>query len=640
MAPKTSSILVVDDDQVLARSVCDILRINGYASREAHTGGRGIELMEEEDEPFSVALVDLRLPDMDGLHLVSRLHDLAALTEVVILTGNASMESAVAAMRERSCDYLVKPVAPELLLSTVRRGVRRWQHRWAEEELQRDRALFEQVVEALSDVVMVLSLDGTIQYQSPAAPRILGYGVDEAEGQAFLDFVEPRDRERVRAALSGATDPAKSGRPFEFRFRRPDETWCMLEGLARSLPGPEGQSLVVTCRDITERRRLENELRQTQRMDSIGRLASGIAHDFNNQLTAILASVDLAGWDVDLPPSVTTELDEIRKAANRAAGLTRQLLIFSRKDVAEPRVVDISERVEGMLGMLRRLISARIALVTRYAKSVPPVRIDPTQLEQMVVNLVVNARHALPSGGTIPMTVSDHKITDEDADGDLDPGAYATITVTDDGVGMTEDVVAQVFEPFFTTKEASKGTGLGLSTCYGIVTGLGGHIEVTTEVGAGTSFRILLPAAATECPEREREGELGPVPPLRDGDADGTILLVEDDDAVRRGMERTLIRLGYEVLAVSGGEEALSVVHRPGVRIDLVLIDLVMPGMAGPDVVREIRRILPDVPALFVSGYANDSTLDEHLRPESGEFLRKPIELNELRERVRALIGR
>jgi hypothetical protein len=636
MATDRGRVLIVEDDRVLARSVGDILRIHGYPSQEANSGGRGLELIEEEEQTFSVALVDLRLPDMNGMDVVSRLGEVAALTEVVILTGNASIDSAVDALRKRSCDYLVKPVAPEELVATVQRGVRRWQHRLAEEDLRRDRERFQQVIEALSDVVMVLSTDGAIQYQSPAAPWVLGHRQDDVAGTAFLSHVTPEDRPLVDAALERARDSTQAATPFEFRLRRSDGTLCLLEALARPLRSSGDAAMVVTCRDITERRRLENELRQTQKLDGIGRLAGGIAHDFNNQLSAILTSVELAAWEPDLPERVAEELDVIRSASERAANLTRQLLIFSRKDMAESRRVEVEGRVEDMVAMLRRLIPSSIDLVTRYAPSLPEVLIDPTQLEQTVMNLVVNARDALPSGGTITIDVSEVVIPPDGNAVDPGPGAYVAIAVTDDGVGMPDDVVARVFEPFFTTKEAGRGTGLGLATCYGIVMSAGGHIGVETEVGKGTTVRVQLPAFRDHAGEpAEAPSRMAAAPQPK---GEGTILFVEDDDAVREGTTRLLARLGYTVLAAAGGEAAIARARAYEGRIDLIVADLIMPGMTGPEVVDAVRAIVPDLPALFVSGYADEAVL-ERLRPGNAEILQKPIRVKDLHERIQALIG-
>lgn len=632
------TVLVVDDDVHLSRTVCDILKLNGYDAVSAPTGTRGLEYATGHPDRVPVALVDLRLPDMDGLELVARLREVSELTQVVILTGNASLDTAVAALRENSCDYLIKPVAPEKLVATVRRGVQRWYHRSVEEDLRRDRERFQLLVEALSEVITIVAPDGLIQWQSPSAFQTLGHEPGALMGTRFVDHVRADERQAVVRSLALASSAPGDERAFEFHFRTAAGEWCLLEGVARTLHQRSDAPIVVTGRDITERRLLEDELRQSQKMESIGRLAGGVAHDFNNQLTAIISSVDLAGLERDVPDAVAEELREIRLAAERAARLTRQLLIFSRKDVAKPRRLDVNEVVRSMQSMLGRLLPANIDLVTELRADLPPVVIDMTQLEQILLNLVVNARDAMPlgRGGRIVLrTVSSENdpLHDHSDDSTTAPDGWVVLEVEDDGVGMTDDVLERIFEPFFTTKRS--GTGLGLSTVYGIVKQSGGEVEVHTRPGGGTVFEVFLPSvdeAPEPVPVTEREE------PPRAAPGGETILVVEDEDAVRDFAEKALRRKGYDVLAANGGAEALRIMAERGAPVALVLTDVVMPEMSGPELVRRLGVEHGGTPVIFTSGYTEDQVVNRGGTATGIHFLPKPFSPADLARKVREVL--
>jgi PAS domain S-box-containing protein len=636
MDAERTSVLVVDDDEQLGQTVCDILRLHGIESVAAHTGAGGLELASTSEAEFSVALIDLRLPDMYGLDVVAKLHDIAEFTEIVVLTGNASLDSAIEALRENSFDYLVKPVAPDLLVSTVQRGFRRWRHRRAEEELLRDRERFQLVVEALSDVVTVVLPDGTIQYQSPSAQRVLGYDPGSLASHPFVDHVHPAEVDAVRAALRRAEAGAGPARAFEFRFQRSDGAWALLEGAARRLHERGDSPIVVTSRDITERRRLERELSQAQKMETIGRLAGGIAHDFNNQLTAILSAARLASWHEGLPTEVHEELEEILRAAQRSARLTQQLLIFSRKDIEKPTTVVLKRIVEDMASMLRRLLPDNLELVLDLSQDLASVHVDATQMEQVLLNLVVNARDAMSgtSGQLVIRTALRPADPAELAEGDYGEASDSVVVleVVDQGHGMTSDVAERVFEPFFTTKDPERGTGLGLATTYGIVKRAGGSIRVHSSPGAGTTFEVRLPlsTAPTEPKVFDRSG-VG----TGKAEATETILLVEDDPAVRRGLGAILERAGYRVLSADGGREALRLLREAEERPDLLVTDLVMPELSGPEVASRVLEEHPDVPVLYMSGYVEEEIRAEGGLPYGGDLVQKPVLPEDFLSRVR-----
>jgi nitrogen-specific signal transduction histidine kinase len=400
--------------------------------------------------------------------------------------------------------------------------------------------------------------------------------------------------------------------------------------------------MVGVARDVTEQRRLEGQLRQAQKMEAIGRLAGGVAHDFNNLLTVIGGSTRFALEALPRDAAVRDDLAAVEVAAERATQLTRELLAFSRQQLLKPERLDLSAVVRGMLPMLARLIGEDIAIAPTLAPQVRPVLADPGQLGQVLMNLAVNARDAMPDGGRLVVTTADVVTTGAAADGaepgagdrDAAPGHYVRLTVRDTGVGMDEATLGQLFEPFFTTKASGAGTGLGLATVYGIVRQSGGHIAVTSVPGEGTTFTIDLPAVVESAPVEARRA--------RDGAgldaASGTVLLVEDERAVRGITRRMLARAGYTVLEAENGREALEVLARQTAPVDVVVTDMVMPEMSGRAFADVLAVRYPDVRVLFVSGYTDDEILRRGLGAADTLLLEKPFTTEELLGAVRQVL--
>jgi signal transduction histidine kinase/ActR/RegA family two-component response regulator len=389
----------------------------------------------------------------------------------------------------------------------------------------------------------------------------------------------------------------------------------------------------VVERQLAEQRRneLEKDLLQAQKMEAVGRLAGGIAHDFNNLLTAILGYTDLASAKADRAAPPREELSEIRRAAGRAADLTRQLLAFGRKQVLQPRVLSLTDSVNETDKMLRRLIGENVRLETSVGGEAGRVCADAGQVEQVIVNLAINARDALPNGGTLAIRTADVRIGPEDARRLAVPiGDYVELSVSDDGLGMDALTLSRIFEPFFTTKEMGQGTGLGLATVYGIVKQSGAQILVDSEPGRGTRFRILFPrvqdARAASPPAESNATEKR---------GSETILLVEDDENVRRLTRMILEQQGYRVLTASSGAQALEIACDPRRSIDLVLSDVVMPGMSGHELLDRISQVRPDVRALYMTGYVDDPGPGAHGNESSRNFLRKPFMPSDLARAVR-----
>jgi PAS domain S-box-containing protein len=521
------------------------------------------------------------------------------------------------------------------------------ERRQAEAALRKSQELHRRVIETSTDAIALFDLKGRILFASPSSQTILGYELGELVGRRFVDLVHPDDlagaTEVIQAALTG-----EGSRPHTARVRHRAGHWVSLEGIPAAISDDAGvpEMVLGIARDVTERLRAEEErrlleaqLRQAQKMEAVGRLAGGISHDFNNLLTAIggygqLALGSISGDE----PRVRRQLEELLNAADRAAALTRQLLTFSRRQMLQPRVLDLNAVVRNVESLLGRLIGADVELVTALDTELGRTQADPSQLEQVVVNLAVNARDAMPDGGRLLIETANAELDDEFASRHVGsrPGSYVSLTVADTGEGMDSETVTRAFEPFFTTKGPGQGTGLGLSTVYGIAKQSNGYVAVDSEPGRGTVVTVYLPrvqaVAEADADVLPRPGETA----VRGGSE--TVLVVEDEEIVRSLVREMLEGLGYEVADARDGEEALAVLSSPSAAVDLVITDMVMPRMSGRELARRVAELHPDTAVLLVSGYIGDtSTVHGPLEPGTA-FLEKPFTAPELAEKVRMLL--
>jgi PAS domain S-box-containing protein len=507
-------------------------------------------------------------------------------------------------------------------------------------ELGESEERYRRITETITDYVFRVAIgpDGVFETQhSPGSVAVTGYSPEDfaAHPGLWLEMVVSEDRDKV---LSQVDDLVAKGtaRPVEHRIVRKDGAVRRVRSTPVPQLGPDGNLVGYDglLQDITQTRALEDQLAQDSKLKSIGLLAGGVAHDFNNLLTAIMGNAEVALLDIAEDEPAYENVREIVKAAERAASLTRQLLSFARKQMIESVALDLSAEVSRSIVMLRRLLGEDVEITSDLKEDLDIVLADPGQVQQLLINLTVNARDAMPRGGRLVIETSNVAVDDGYRVGhpDVSPGSYVSLAVTDTGIGMTEDVLHHLFEPFFTTKRQGEGTGLGLATCHGIVEAVGGHIWAHSEHGVGTTMTVLLPVA--EGAERPA-GETSVAPPSPTGTE--AVLVVEDDASVRRLAVLGLRANGYTVFEAGNATDALELAASP-ISIDLLVSDVVMPGMRGPELAQQIRQMRPTARLLLVSGHADTS---EAFRDEDGtviQLLPKPFTPNRLARKVRDVL--
>jgi signal transduction histidine kinase len=550
-------VYVVDDDPGIRQTVIDILALAGIAA-EGFASGRAAEACCGAGRP-DLAVVDQRLPDTTGIALSDRLKSADPDLGVILLTGYASADNAIAAVGVAD-DYLTKPVPPDELVRSVKAGLDRTRLRRENRQL----------------VTRLQQLNASLEATVAERTREL-----EAAHEQALEDQAIHHRLQAQAA----------------------------------------------------RERLENRLHQAERLESLGQLAGGVAHDFNNLLAVILNCAAFVAEATVGNDSVRADVEQIRAAAERAAALTRQLLIFGRREQARLEALDLSLITADLQGLLARSIGENIALIVHPGRGLPAVHADRGQIEQVLVNLAVNARDAMPDGGTLTIETSLAQLGDEEAllHPNVRPGRFVALSVSDTGLGMSPDVVRRIFEPFFTTKPTGQGTGLGLATVHGIVTAAGGSLSVDSQPGAGTTIRAFFPAADEEVPPRAAT----PTAALTRGTGE-TILIVENEPAVLEVTARMLRRNGYQVHAASSGAHALALASQ--YEFDLLLTDQVMPEISGSELAQRIRQVHPEAGVLFMSGYSWNVPGPRNAPAEGTMLLRKPFTEQTLLDSIHAVL--
>jgi two-component system cell cycle sensor histidine kinase/response regulator CckA len=491
-------------------------------------------------------------------------------------------------------------------------------------------------IEQAAEAVILTSAGGEIQYVNPAFLRMTGYTREEVLGKSPGILSSGKHDIAFYKALWATLDAGETWRG-QFLNRRRDGSVFTQDTTISPVCDHTGKvvSYVGLGRDVTTEVRLEADLRQSQKMETIGRLAGGIAHDFNNLLSVIIAYADVAMAELTESSPLYDDIRNIRQAGDRAAALTRQLLAFSRKQLLQPAVIDLNAILREVTPLVRRMIGEQIELIESLAPGLGHVKADPAQIEQVVMNLAANARDAMPEGGRLTIGTANAELDETYTSRRVAvrPGRYVMLSVTDTGIGMDEQTMSQVFDPFFTTKPAGKGTGLGMATVYGIVKQSGGSIWVYSEPGNGTTFKIYLPETGGPL-----EGRKPPLDTARRSHAGETVLLVEDEDAVRRIAQRILVGEGYRVLVAASGPEALELAAGNPRAIDLLLTDVVMPQMNGSELAGRISAGNPGLKVLFMSGYTDDVIVRQGILQPDTQFIGKPFNSDALKRKVREVL--
>ena len=589
-----------------------------------------------------IVLADYTVPGFGGMAALEILKTEAPAIPLIIVTGSLDEETAAECIKAGAADYVLKTNLLRLgpaISGALAYAQSQADKQVAESALRISERRFRALVEESWDAVALFAGDGTILYGSPATTRLLGYDLTEFVGRNAMELIHPDDRAGVLVRLQETMAAPRARVHVAARVRHKNGSWRYLEGVFTNLiDDPSVGAIVNNYRDVTDRRILEEQVLLSQKMEAIGRLAGGVAHDFNNILTAIGGYSDLLL--ADLPPDDRRrhDVEEIHQATQRAATLTQQLLAFSRRQVLQPKVINLNALVPNIEKMLRRLIGEDILFATVLHPSLGNVRADPGQLEQVIVNLAVNARDAMPDGGRLTIETRNVEL-DEAYTAEhpaVKPGRYVLLAVTDTGVGMDEETKARIFEPFFTTKVRGKGTGLGLATVYGIVQQTGGHIWPYSEPGRGTTMRVYLPRVDAPADPSEHPRDTAPET-LRGSE---TILVVEDEAPVRTVTRQLLERNGYTVLEAPDGPTALALVDgKAGNRhIDLLLTDVIMPSMSGRELAAQLNARRPNVRVLFMSGYTDDAVVRHGMLEPGLAYLEKPFRPTALLREVRGVL--
>ncbi len=672
-AEAAPAILVIDDRTSDRELLAMLLRHAGYSVLETADGNEALELVRAQHP--SLVISDILMPGMNGFEFVRSLRadPEIAHTQVIFCTASyderevGQLAAAVGVAR-----LLPKPWQHEDMLAAVRELIGRpvsytaaapdfdAEHlrvmsdklvekvtalEQTEGDLRRSQELHRLVVENATDLISLLDPEGRLLYASPSHERILGYAPEELKGHSWAEFIHPDD---LRVAQSALADAARgsTGASAAAHVRHRDGHWIAIEGVASAIYGPQGEleMLLASSRDVSERlraeaerARLEHELHQAQKMEAVGELSGGVAHDFNNMLAAINGFAELLLRPTsELGESERRQIEQIKSAGERAASLTQQLLAFSRRQVLQPRVVSLNDVASETEAMLRRLIGEDIEFVTRLEPDLPPVYADPNQLGQVLVNLAVNARDAMPGGGQLTIATASVELGEPQPTPQVTvpPGSYVMLSVSDTGVGMDAETSARLFEPFFTTKEEGKGTGLGLSTVYGIVKQSGGFVWAESEPGRGATFKVLLPQTdVSASPVAAPEPGFSPAV-----SGSGTVLLVEDEEIARNVIEEMLVSAGCRVIVARDGEEALTLALDHADEIDLVMTDVVMPKMGGTELAEALGERFPALPVLYTSGYVVDGLI-RHGVLAGASFIQKPFSLDALQQKLREVIA-
>jgi two-component system, cell cycle sensor histidine kinase and response regulator CckA len=615
------SVLLVEDNPIDAAMVRAMLRTPSLTLRCGHVSRLKEALHHLENELPDVILLDLNLDDSCGYETFRSMREAAPNAAILVLSGSDDEELAIRTVREGAQDYLVKgSFDGKLLLRAILYAVER---KNSEGALRQSEATVRAIFENSLDAIVIFENDGACVEANAAAAALVGVAREELVGRRLCDFCEEGFQEEWQRLLQ-----LDSGRgQFWVRLTNGSRRLVDYCFTANVLPGQH----LAMMRDVTERHHLEEQLRQSQKMEAVGRLAAGVAHDFNNILGIISGYAELLLLQAPHQPE-RARAEKIISATEKAASLTRQLVAFGRKQVMAMELLDLSQVMEGLSSMVRCVMGDEVQVIVHVGKQLGLVRADQSQLEQVILNLTTNAREAMQEGGTLTIAIERHQALEDSPE--LPAGKYIRLAVSDSGSGMTPEIQSHIYEPFFTTKK--NGSGLGLSTVYGIVKQSGGYITVQSAPQRGSAFSVYLPLAAENITEKSAEPET----PAFQVNGHETILLVDNEEDLRNATAEYLEGCGYRVLTAGDGKEAIELSESYDGPISLVISDIVMPKLGGRGVVEHMRKTRPETEVLMISGYANDDMPRHGISLDPSCFLQKPFTFQALSGKIRAMLGK
>ncbi|SPD73071.1 Two component system sensor histidine kinase, hybrid [uncultured Desulfobacterium sp.] len=646
----TREILIVDDEVALCNSLSDLLTMQGYKVSTANSGKEAEQIMVKHG--FDLLLLDMNLPDTNGHQLMEYSKLVIPSALVIIITGNATMDSAISALKRGAYDYIQKPFEFEELSKTVRNALNqkklKEENDIINEKFRLSEERYKYLVQNSPDIIYTLDENGNFTFVNNAAEHLLGISCDQLIGRHFSTIIHQDDIRRSKYVFNERRTGARSTSGVELKLNIAREkvppssdgvTHLTVElkssGMYKYTENNGAKKYVGTygvARDISERKRLEAKLHQAQKMEAVGTLAGGIAHDFNNLLMGIQGYASIMLLDLNQGHPHYEKLMSIEQYVQRGADLTKQLLGFARGgkyDVRPINLNDLVSKVARMFGRTRK----EIVIKERYQQGLWSVEADAGQIEQVLLNLLVNSSHAMPDGGNLFLG-SENVILDAAAimPFNLMPGPYVKISVTDNGVGMDEATQRRIFEPFFTTKgEMGRGTGLGLASAYGIIKNHSGLIDVESEKGVGSTFRFYLPAS-------EKAVQQEKIEQMQMLTGPETVMLVDDETMVTEVGEEILKALGYSVIVAGSGDEAVRVYQKQADKIDIIVLDMIMPGMSGGETYDCFKKINPNVKVLLSSGYSVDGMAQDILDRGCNMFIQKPFNIKELSKKLRDVL--
>jgi two-component system cell cycle sensor histidine kinase/response regulator CckA len=614
-------LLLVEDNALDAKLISGLLCSPSGTLRCRHVTRLTEAIKHVEKDRPDVILLDLNLEDSTGYETFDRIRQAATQAAILVLSGSDDEELAIKTVREGAQDYLVKGTFDgRLLLRSIRYAIER---KRSEEALRQSEATVRAIFESSLEGIVIFAGDGICLEANAAAAALVNLPRNDLIGSRLCDFCE-KGFEQVWTELS----LSESGRG-QFWVQLKDGSrrrvdYCFT---ANILPGQH----LAMLRDITEQQDMEEQLRDSQKMEAVGRLAGGVAHDFNNILGIISGHAEILESNAS-SQAERGRAEKIISATEKAASLTRQLLAFGRKQVMSLKLLDLATVLEGISSMVDCLVGAEVQITIRAAKNVGLVRADQSQMEQVIMNLTANAREAMPEGGTLTITIDRYQSSSDHPT--LPPGEYAHLSITDTGAGMSQEVQSRIFEPFFTTKKT--GSGLGLSTVYGIVKQSGGYIAVESEAERGSTFSVYLPLVY----EADLNFALSESPKRSHVPGHETVLLVDNEEELRNASCEYLESCGYRVLTAGDGKEAIEICDRHAGPISLLISDIVMPRLSGRGLVEHVRKTRPGTNVLIISGYADDAVWRHGIALDPACFLQKPFTFQALSAKIRAILDR